>query len=211
MLGRYAGIVAAACAAGAAVLLVRGLSAQEQGKEKPLRVAPDVDLERYTGKWFEIARLPNEFQDECASDVSAVYALRSDGRIDVTNRCLEPDGSVKEAKGVARRVDGQPPSILEVRFAPGWLSFLPNVWGDYQIIQLDPEYRHVLVGSPDRKYLWILARTPQLDESVYQSLLDAANAQGFDTSTMMRTKHTEKGDCPLFSVGPASGPVESMT
>ena len=189
MIARYARLATTVAFVGGAVaLLVHGLSAQE----KPLRVVPKVDLDRYAGKWFEIARLPNEFQDECVSDVSAVYKLRPDGRIDVTNRCIEPDGSVKEANGVARRVEGQPSSILQVRFAPGWLSFLPNVWGDYQIIELDPDYRHVLVGSPDRKYLWILARTPQLDPPVYESLLDAAKGQGFDTSGMMKTKHTGK-------------------
>jgi apolipoprotein D and lipocalin family protein len=188
MTSRFVKAAALAFVAGGAVLLSHTLSAQK----KPLKVVPQVDLERYAGKWFEIARLPNEFQDDCASDVSAVYTLRPDGRIDVTNRCLKPDGRVNEATGVARRVEGQPASILEVRFAPGWLSFLPNVWGDYQIIELDPEYSHVLVGSPDRKYLWILARTPQLEPSVYQSLLDAAKAQGFDTSGMTMTRHTGK-------------------
>jgi apolipoprotein D and lipocalin family protein len=183
---RYATVVTLAFVTGGLMLLDRSLSAQK----KALEVVPDVDLERYAGRWFEIARLPNRFQDECASDVSAVYALRPDGRIDVTNRCLQPDGRVKEAKGIARRVNGQPSSVLQVRFAPGWLSFLPNVWGDYQVMELDPDYTHVLIGSPDRKYLWILARTPQLDEPAYQSLLDAATAQGFDTSKMMRTRHT---------------------
>lgn len=186
MTRRYVNLARLAFVAGGAVLLVQSLSAQK----KSLKVVPQVDLERYAGKWFEIARLPNKFQNECATDVSAVYKLRPDGRIDVTNRCVKPDGNIKEATGVARRVEGQPPSILEVRFAPGWLSFLPNVWGDYQIMELDPNYTHVLIGSPDRKYLWILARTPELDPSTYQSLLNAAKAQGFDTSTMMQTKHT---------------------
>ena len=84
----------------------------------PLRVVADVNYERYAGTWYEIARLPNRFQRVCASDVTATYAPRPDGRIAVTNRCRESDGDVREATGVARRVKGQPPSVLEVRFAP---------------------------------------------------------------------------------------------
>ena len=76
--------------------------------------------------------------------------------------------------------------MLEVRFAPAFLSFLPMVWGDYQIIELAPDYSHAVVGSPDREYLWLLARTPSMDGGLHDSLLERARAQGFDTSTMVR-------------------------
>ena len=90
---------------------------------------------------------------------------------------------------IARRVEGQPPSVLEVRFAPAFLSWLPMVWGDYQIIELAADYSHVLVGSPSREYLWILGRTASMDKALYDSLLAKAKAQGFDTSTMVRVEH----------------------
>lgn len=169
--------------AGAAVLLAQPLSAQQ----RPLQVVPTVDLERYAGTWFEVARLPNEFQDDCAGNVSATYTPRPDGRITVVNRCQKNDGSQSEAEGVARRVDGRPSSVLQVRFAPRWLSFLPMVWGDYQIIELDADYQHAVVGTPDRKYLWVLAREPKLDPKTYERLLDRAKAQGFDVSRLIQT------------------------
>jgi len=128
---------------------------------KPLRVVPGVDLTRYAGTWYEIARLPNRFQAKCAGEVVATYALQPDGRIAVTNRCRTTAGDVTAATGVARRVDGQPPSVLQVRFAPAFLSFLPAVWGDYQILALGPEYDHAVVGTPDRAYLWVLSRAPR--------------------------------------------------
>lgn len=180
------GIGLLAVAAGGAALLSQALRAQE----KPLDVVPQVDFERYAGKWYEIARLPFRYQEDCARDVTATYTPRPDARITVVNRCVEKDGKVNNAEGVARRVDGKPPSVLKVRFAPGWLSFLPMVWGDYQIIELGPDYEYTVVGTPDRKYLWILARTPKLDAELYRSLVEKAKAQGFDVSRLIETEQT---------------------
>jgi apolipoprotein D and lipocalin family protein len=154
----------------------------------PLRVVPAIDLTRYAGTWYEIARLPNRFQEKCAGEVVASYALRPDGRITVTNRCRTADGETTVATGVARRVDGRPPSVLEVRFAPAFLSFLPAVWGDYQIIALGADYDHAMVGTPDRAYLWVLSRTPQMDPALYRRLLDEARSQGFDITTVVETR-----------------------
>jgi len=159
----------------------------------PLRVVPNVDLTRYAGTWYEIARLPNRFQPKCAGEVVAAYELRSDGRITVTNRCRTATGDVTVATGIARRVDGQPPSVLEVRFAPAFLSFLPAVWGDYQIIALGPEYDHAVVGTPDRAYLWVLARAPRIDPGLYRRLLDGAKAQGFDVAKVVETRQQPPG------------------
>ena len=179
---------------GLALLAIAGgamaISLAASSQDKPLDVVKDVDFKRYSGRWFEIARLPNRFEDDCAGDVTATYTPRPDGRITIVNRCIKKDGSVNEAEGIARRVDGKPPSVLQVRFAPGWLSFLPNVWGDYQIIALAPEYSHALVGSPDRKYLWILARTPEIERSVYEKLTARAASQGFDVSRIIKTQQS---------------------
>lgn len=173
-------------AAGAAALGAQPLAAQEN----PLDVVAKVDFERYAGKWFEIARLPNEFEEDCARDITATYTPRPDGRITVVNRCVEKDGNINEAEGIARRVEGKPPSVLEVRFAPGWLSFLPMVWGDYQIIDLAPDYTHAIVGSPDRKYLWFLARDAKMDPALYEKLKARAKAQGFDVSSLIQPEQT---------------------
>lgn len=163
-------------------------------QQPPLTVVPDLDLQKYSGRWYEIARFPNRFQEKCVGDVTAEYQPRPDGRVTVTNRCRTRDGEIDDAEGLARRLEGAPPSALEVRFAPAFLSFLPNVWGDYQVMALDDGYTHSLVGTPDRKYLWVLARTPSLDEATYQRLLDVAAAQGFDTTKMVKTRQTDRSD-----------------
>jgi apolipoprotein D and lipocalin family protein len=148
-------------------------------------VVPAVNLDRYAGDWFEVARLPNRFQAQCAGDVRATYVRRADGRIDVINRCRDVDGTVSEATGVARVVDPATNARLKVRFAPAALSWLPFVWGDYWIIGLAPDYSWAVVGSPDRKYLWILARTPGLNASSRSAALAVARGNGFDTDRLV--------------------------
>ena len=148
-----------------------------------------VDYEKFSGTWYEIARLPNRFEKKCVGDITATYTVRTDGRLDVKNRCREKDGRFMEAIGIARRVEGQPPSVLKVRFAPAFLSWLPMVWGDYQIIELAQDYSHVIVGSPNREYLWILSRRPRMDDALYRSLVKAAASQGFETTGMVRVEH----------------------
>ena len=167
----------------AAILALVPLSAAPA----PLRVVPTVDLTRYAGTWYEIARLPNRFQEKCAGEVVAAYELRPDGRVTVTNRCRTTAGDVTVAAGIARRVDGQPPSVLEVRFAPAFLSFLPAVWGDYQIIALGSDYDHAVVGTPDRAYLWVLSRSRVLATSPYDAAIATAKASGFDITRLVPT------------------------
>jgi apolipoprotein D and lipocalin family protein len=175
-------------AAAGLMVLTAALLVRAEKKDKELRVVESVDLSRYAGLWYEVARLPNRFEEKCAGDVTAEYTLEKPDRVKVVNRCRKRDGRVTGAEGVARLADKRGPnSCLEVRFAPSFLSFLPFVWGDYQIIELAPDYTHALVGSPDRKYLWILSRTPRLDEETFRRLSEAARAQGFDVSRLIRT------------------------
>jgi apolipoprotein D and lipocalin family protein len=158
--------------------------------ERPLEVVPGVDLARYVGTWHEIARLPNRFQRQCVGDVTAKYALRDDGRLSVVNACRLADGSVDQAEGVARLASSTGPnSKLEVRFAPAWLSWLPFVWGDYWIIELAPDYSYSVVGTPNRRYLWILARDRALDSATLSGILARLNRLGFDTTRMIQTDH----------------------
>jgi apolipoprotein D and lipocalin family protein len=173
------------------VLLVGfGVAAAEE--QKSLRVVPSVDLSRYAGTWYEIARFPNRFQKKCAGEVTAHYSLEANGTLTVVNRCRLENGQYTEAKGVARPAGkGQPNSVLKVRFAPAILSFLPQVWGDYQILELSPEYAFALVGSSDRKYLWILSRSPQMDGAAYQRLVGEAKGQGFDVALLQKTRQSD--------------------
>ena len=135
----------------------------------------EVDLQRYVGLWHEIAKIPNRFQKDCDSGTTAQYELREDGRINVVNQCLKEDGSVDRAEGVA----SQGSAKLKVSFVSflGWRPF----WGDYWILGLDDDYRWAVVGSPDRKYGCILARTPDLDEDTLQEIFAILKAQGYDT------------------------------
>ncbi|MBC7932234.1 MAG: lipocalin family protein [Rubrivivax sp.] len=176
-------------AAGLLMMLAAVLVRAEKKDRAPLRVEPTVDLPRYAGLWYEIARLPNRFQEKCVGDVTAQYALRGADHLKVVNRCRKNDGRMAEADGVARLADKKEGnSRLKVRFAPAFLSFMPFVWGDYQIIELAPDYSYALVGEPGRKYLWILSRTPQMDEGAYRKLTETAASQGFDVSKLVRTK-----------------------
>lgn len=174
----------------ALIALAALVKAEKKAKDAP-RVVPSVDLARYVGRWYEIARLPNRFQKKCEGDVAATYTLRVDGGMDVLNQCRKKSGELAKAKGRARVADRKGPNTkLEVRFAPAFLSFLPFVWGDYWIIDLAPDYSYAVVGAPDRKYLWILSRTPRMDEGVYEHAVSRAAAEGFDVSRLVKTKQS---------------------
>ena len=153
------------------------------GKVRPVE---HFDVDRYLGRWYELGRYPNRFQTKCIADVVVFYARRPDGRLDVKNTCATADGTI-EALGVGRRADpSRPPSVLQVRFAPAWLSFLP-VWGDYWVLDLADDYSTAVVGTPSRKYLWILSRTPYVDQTTWARLVEAAQRQGYDVARIERT------------------------
>jgi lipocalin/uncharacterized protein YbjT (DUF2867 family)/ligand-binding SRPBCC domain-containing protein len=181
---------AAAVALVVATTLQMAVVKAQMPSAPPLRTVPSVDLNRYAGDWFEIARFPNRFQRQCVGDVRATYARRPDGRVVVVNRCRTTDGQT-EARGIARVVDDRSFARLKVRFAPAWLSFLPLVWGDYWIIGLAPDYSWAVVGDPGREYLWILARTPRLDGARGAAARAAARNNGFDVTRLVPTPQTE--------------------
>jgi len=155
-----------------------------------LSTVPALDVDRYAGIWYEIARYPNRFQRQCAGDVSARYSLLPDGTLEVVNACRTQDGSREEAVGVARPVVANDFTRLQVRFAPAFLSFLPFVWGDYWVIELAPDYSYAVIGEPSREYLWVLARSPSMDDVTLDRLLQRAAAQGYDPARAVRTVHT---------------------
>lgn len=151
-----------------------------EDRRDELEVVQSVDLTRYAGRWYEIARLPNSFQKKCADAVTADYSLRKDGKIEVINRCRKASGKYATAKGKAKIVDKNTNAKLKVTF------FWP-FYGDYWILDLGPNYEYAVVGEPDRKYLWILSRSPQMDEALYQQLLQKMAAQGFNTEKILKT------------------------
>lgn len=149
-----------------------------------LPTVQNVDLQKYSGRWYEISRLPMWFERNCIDNITATYTLRSDDRIDVVNSCRTESAQIS-ARGIAEIPNAQHPGQLRVRFAPDWMAWLPVVWGDYWIIDLDPEYRWVMVGAPSRGYLWILARTPALDQEIVDRLKRKAVGLGFDVAPMI--------------------------
>jgi apolipoprotein D and lipocalin family protein len=164
-------------------IFATGAGAQE---DTPPQTVDFVDLERYAGLWYEIARVPNRFQDQCVRNVTAEYVLRDDGRINVINRCVKEDGSRDRSKGLARIEDERSNAHLKVSFFSilGWRP----VWGDYLVIGLGDDYEYALVGTSDRKFGWILAREPELSDSelkvLYRQLLDQGYAEESFTPTV---------------------------
>lgn len=165
--------------------------AQTAPAAQPLQPIASLTVPRYMGVWYEIARFPNDFQKKCVGDTTATYHLQEDGRVQVVNRCRIADGKIDVADGVARQLGGATSPKLKVRFAPAFLSFVPMVWGDYWVIDLDDNYQLSAVSEPKRENLWILSRTPQADPADYAALLTRLTAQGLDVSRLIRTPQTQ--------------------
>lgn len=148
----------------------------------PLEAVPQVNLDRYLGTWYEIASYPQRWQEGCTG-TTATYTLRSDGEIDVLNKCRKGslDGPEDVAEGRARVVDSESNAKLEV-------SFFWPFWGDYWIIDLGPDYEYAVVGHPSRDYLWILSRTPTLDEETHAAILSRLEDMGYSLERLGKTK-----------------------
>lgn len=164
-----------------------GLSAAPAAAQQ-VKTVPSVDLKRYVGRWYEIAKLPNRFQKQCAGHTTADYRVMGEGKIEVANRCKTANGTIDLAIGEARVVDPVSNAKLQVLFAPAWLDWIPWVWGDYWILELDSNYSIATVGTPDREFLWILSRTPTITDAQYEDRVNNATVQGFDTSKLVKTQ-----------------------
>lgn len=145
--------------------------------EVPLESVPKVDLSRYAGRWYEIARYPNRFERKCDSNVTATYTLRSDGKISVVNTCMTREGKLTQSSGWVKVVDQKTGSKLKVTFF--WPFF-----GDYWIIDLSPNYEYAVIGEPSRKYLWILSRTTKMDDTLYAEIAGRLAAKGYDATKL---------------------------
>ena len=155
---------------------------------KPLETVNYVDLGRYTGKWYEIARYEHRFQKGCVGS-KATYSLRDDGKICVVNECYDKSfsGKLRSVKGKAWVVDKETNARLKVSF------FWPFA-GDYWIIDLGENYEYAVVGHPGRKYLWILSRTPEMDENTYNEILTRLENQDYDTTKLLKSNQRTKGE-----------------
>ena len=158
--------------------------AQAQSSVPPLNPIASLDVPRYLGSWYEVAKFPNRFQNMCVANTQAQYRMLESGHIEVINRCEKANGDTAQATGKARQIGDENSPKLKVRFAPSWLSFLPMVWGDYWVIDLDPGYQLAAVSEPKRKYLWILSRSPTVDPYVYEALIQRLEKMGFDTEQL---------------------------
>lgn len=163
---------------------------------RPPETVAFVDLKRYLGSWYEIAVIPNRFQKHCRADTMARYGHLADGRIEVINSCLDGDGNIDVAQGVARIVDSGSNAKLEVSFVSlfGWHLF----WGDYWILDLSPDYSYVIVGTPDRRYGWILSRSPVLSADTRERIDERLRAAGYDPAAFV--------DTPQRSADAGTGP-----
>jgi apolipoprotein D and lipocalin family protein len=172
-----------------AILWVVALPVQavEAPTSPPALVAiSSLDLPRYMGPWTEIARYPNRFQKQCTGPAVATYSLLPQGTVRVVNRCAQANGTVDEAIGEARRVGPPGSARLQVRFAPAWLSWLPQVWGSYWVVELDEVYQLAVVSEPTREYLWVLSRQPSLSPAAWSALTERLKALGFDPARLLR-------------------------
>jgi len=155
---------------------------------KPLETVDRVDLERYKGRWYEIAKIPNRFQRKCDRDTSATYSLRPDGRVTVVNRCVEADGDESVSKGLAKVVDTATNAKLKVSFVS--LLGIRLFWGDYWVIGLDPDYEWALVNESKRKYGWILARQLQLTPEQWEAARSTLRDRGYNPDNFVPTAHS---------------------
>ena len=163
--------------AGLVILAAAAMAADPPRPGEPVPV-DHVDLQRYAGTWYEVARIPNRFQKQCARGATATYSLREDGKIGVVNRCLKADGEPDEAEGIARIVDPKTNARLEVSFV-SFLGLRP-FWGDYWVIGLGEDYEYAIVGTANRKYGWVLSRVPNPGPDTIQEVRRTLVAQGYD-------------------------------
>lgn len=171
----------------------------------PVKSVPQVDLQRYAGTWYELARLPNRFQDKCVGDVTATYTPNPDGSVQVVNRCRTRDGDTTTSVGLATKApDVDTGAQLKVSFLPKWLRWFPLGRGDYWVVLLDADYRYAVVSEPSREYMWVLSRTPAMDPAAYGAITEQLRAGGYPVDQLVRTPQQAGAAAPMSPASSAS-------
>ncbi len=161
------------------------INGQDKKSENAVKTVSHVDLNKYVGLWYEIAKIPNSFQKRCKYGTTALYKLRSDGDIDVTNSCYDENGERVIANGLAKVADKTTHAKLEVSFVRIFGIYI--FWGDYWIIGLGKDYEYAVVGTPNRKYGWILSRTPQLSKDKLDEVFNILKSNKYDINDFEMT------------------------
>ena len=187
-----AGLSLAKIAVGGVILVGLGAMTISYAQAKPLAVAEKVELDRYLGVWYEIARKPLHFQKKCDHDITAIYTLNENGNVVIENRCYSKNGTLNQAMGEAFIENPPFNSKLKVSFLPEGIRWLPVGRGDYWILKIDEDYQTVLIDEPERKYMWVLSRTAHPDEAVIQHYLDYAKTLGYRLNDVIRSKHRKQ-------------------
>ena len=185
-----AGFTLAKIALGGVVLIGLGAATLAYAQTKPLQTVDKVQLDRYLGVWYEIARKPMYFENKCSRDVTATYTLNENGNVSVTNRCLSKDGQLQQSIGEAFVQNAPFNTKLKVSFLPEAIRWLSVARGDYWILKIDDDYQTVLVGEPRRKYMWVLSRSAQPDQAVVNEYLEYAKSVGSNLTDHIHTKQT---------------------
>lgn len=167
------------------IVTAASINLMAQNENNKVVTVDHVDLSRYVGLWYEIAKIPNSFQDHCASNTIAEYSLNDDGTIKVINSCMESGGETDKAEGIAQVVDTKTNSKLEVSFVSifGFHLF----WGDYWIIGLADDYSYAVIGTPNRKYGWILSRTKKLADDKIAEAYDILKRNGYNPGDFVQS------------------------
>ena len=185
-----AGFTLAKIAVGGVVLIGLGAATLAYAQTKPLQTVDKVQLDRYLGVWYEIARKPMYFENKCSRDITATYTLNENGNVSVTNRCFSKDGQLQQSIGEAFVQNAPFNTKLKVSFLPEAIRWLSVARGDYWILKIDDDYQTVLIGEPRRKYMWVLSRSAQPDQAVVNEYLEYAKSVGYNLTDLIHTKQT---------------------
>ncbi|SPL71792.1 lipocalin family protein [Acinetobacter stercoris] len=156
-------------------------------KTEILAIPEQVEIDKYLGVWYEIARKPAAIQKNCAKNAMAIYTFNENGNIVINNRCLDQTGKLQNVYGEAFITNPPINSKFKVSFLPEYVRWIPVIRGDYWILKLDPEYQMALIGDPDRKNLWLIARTPNPDPVMVNQYLEFAKSEGYQLDDLIRT------------------------
>ncbi|WP_324626629.1 lipocalin family protein [Acinetobacter sp. MD2(2019)] len=170
-----------------------GLSALSlQAAEKPMQTVPKLQLDRYLGVWYEIARKPMYFENKCKQNIRATYGLNEKGNVTVENRCEGENNQIHRAVGEAFVVNPPENTKLKVSFLPKAIRWIPIARGNYWVLKLDDQYQTVLIGEPSRKYLWLLSRQPTISEATFNDYMNTAQNLGYSIQDLIITKQIQK-------------------